>query len=153
MALLGLLLDAQPEADVVGHGHVREQRVGLEDHAHVALVGRQVRDVLAVDLDAARVGVLEAGDHAQRRRLAAAGRPEEGDELAALGGEDEVLDRGEGAELLLDVGQLQEAHACLAHQWAPPISIRVRVSRPMKAMAIIASQVSPKLMSATAAGS
>ena len=41
----------------------------------------------------------------------------------------------------------------LAHQWAPPISIRVRVSRPMKAMAIIASQVSPKLMSATAAGS
>ena len=67
--------------------------------------------------------------------------------------EHEVLDRGEGAERLLDVGQLQEAHACLAHQWAPPISIRVRVSRPMNAMAIIASQVSPKLMSATAAGS
>ena len=42
--------------------------------------------------------------------------------------------------------------ACLAHQWAPPISIRLRVSRPMKAMAIIASQVIPKLMSATAAG-
>ena len=60
--------------------------------------------------------------------------PEEGDELAPLGGEDEVLDRGEGAELLLDVGQLQEAHASLAHQWAPPISMRVRVSRPMKAM-------------------
>ena len=53
---------------------------------------------------------------------------------------------------LPDVGQLQEAHACLAHQWAPPISIWVRVSRPMNAMAIIASQVSPKLMSATAAG-
>ena len=52
--------------------------------------------------------------------------PEEGDELAPLGREVEVLDRREGAELLLDVGQLEEAHACLAHQCAPPTSIRVR---------------------------
>ena len=32
-------------------------------------------------------------------------------------------------------------------------STRVRESRPMRAITIIASQVSPKLMSATAAGS
>ena len=40
----------------------------------------------------------------------------------------------------------------VAHQWAPPISTRLRVSRPTKAMPIIANQVSPKLMIATAAG-
>ena len=49
--------------------------------------------------------------------------------------------------------ELQEPHARLAHQCAPPTSMRVRVSRPMIAMAIIASQVSPKLISDTAAGS
>ena len=35
---------------------------------------------------------LEAGDHAQHRGLAAAGRAEEGDELALLDVEVEVLD-------------------------------------------------------------
>ncbi len=50
---------------------------------------------VAVDDDRARRRVLEAGDHPQGRRLAAAGRAEERDELAALGGKVEVLDRGE----------------------------------------------------------
>ena len=44
--------------------------------------------------DRARGRLLEAGDHAQHRRLAAAGRPEEGDELAALDVEVEVLHDG-----------------------------------------------------------
>ncbi len=36
------LLDLQPERDVVPHRHVREQRVGLEHHVHVA-PGRRAR--------------------------------------------------------------------------------------------------------------
>ena len=38
----------------------------------------------AVDLDRPRVGLLEAGDRPEQRRLAAAGRAEQGDDLAAL---------------------------------------------------------------------
>ena len=38
-------------------------------------------------------------------------------------------------------------------QWAPPTWMRVRDPRPMSAMAIIASQVTPKLINDTAAGS
>ncbi len=34
---------AQPEGDVGAHVHVREQAVGLKDHAHVALVRRHAR--------------------------------------------------------------------------------------------------------------
>ena len=83
--VLRALPDLQPEADVVGDGHVREQRVGLEHHADVALVRRPVGDVLAVDRDRAGRRLLEAGDHPQRRRLAAAGRAEERHELALLG--------------------------------------------------------------------
>ena len=40
---------AQPKGDVVARGQVREQAVCLEDHAHVALAGRHVLDVLAAD--------------------------------------------------------------------------------------------------------
>ena len=57
----------QAEGDVVGGVHGREQAVGLEDHAHVALVRRRAGDVLAVDEDLAGRGLVEA-------RRAAAGR-------------------------------------------------------------------------------
>ena len=50
----------------------------------VALVGRQRGDVLAADQDAARGRLLEPRDHAQRRRLAAAGRAEQRDQRARL---------------------------------------------------------------------
>ena len=89
-------------ADVLHHGQVGEQRVGLEDDAEVALRRRQPRDVAAADLDRAGVLHLEAGDHAQQRGLAAAGRPEEADELAALDLERDVIERREGAEALGD---------------------------------------------------
>ena len=72
----------EPEGDVLADGHVREERVVLEDHAEAAALGRGGRDVLAVDEDAPRVGRLEAGDQPQHRRLAAAGGTEERDDLA-----------------------------------------------------------------------
>jgi hypothetical protein len=54
---------------------MRKQRIVLEDEADVALVGRhQVGDVLLAEEDMPGVGLLEAGDHAQRGGLAAAGR-------------------------------------------------------------------------------
>ena len=72
--------------------------------------GGAVGHVRAVDADRAGGRALEAGDHPQRRRLAAARRPEERDELAPLGGQVEVLDGDDVAELLLDAVQLQEGH-------------------------------------------
>ena len=125
-SVLRLPADPEPVLDVLLRGHVREEAVRLEDHPHVALVGRRPRDVLAVDDDAARVGLVEAGDEAQRRRLAAAARPEQRHELAGLEREVDPLQRGhrpEGApELLeLDVRHLPadpDAHRALAA--APP---------------------------------
>ena len=75
-------LDAQPVGDVLGDAHVREQRVVLKDGVERALVRRAVGHVDAVQLDRARVGELEAGDHSQRRRLARARRSEHREELA-----------------------------------------------------------------------
>ena len=60
---------------------MRKQRVGLEHHRGAALDRRQADDVLAADQDLAGGRILVAGDHAQDRGLAAAGRPEQ----AAIG--------------------------------------------------------------------
>jgi hypothetical protein len=64
--------DAQAVAHVVAHGHVREEGVVLEDHRGAAPVRRDVVDPPAAEHDVAGVGVVEARDHPQRRRLAAA---------------------------------------------------------------------------------
>jgi hypothetical protein len=73
---LGDLLDHQAVLDVLLHGHVREQRVVLEDRVDVAVERRLVRDVLAAQQDLAGVGQLEPRDHPQRRRLPRARRNE-----------------------------------------------------------------------------
>src|SRR5690606_38212797 len=63
-----------------------EQRPVLEDHADAAPLGRHpdpgADEDAAADGDGARVGPLEPGDRAQERRLAAAARPEQGDDRA-----------------------------------------------------------------------
>src|SRR5262245_57741463 len=66
--------DAQAEADVFGHGHSREERVILEDHADVALARAQVFDAFAAKKYLAAVRRLQTGDQPQRGALAAAGR-------------------------------------------------------------------------------
>ena len=85
-----------------------KQRVGLEHDAEIARRRRQVRHVAPADLDHAFVLRVEAGDRAQQRGLAAAGGPEEADELALLDVERDVLQRGELAEALVQVADAQE---------------------------------------------
>ena len=68
--------------------HVRVQRVVLEHHRDVALLGREVGDVAVADEQPTAVDALEAGEHPQRRRLAAAGRADQDEELAVV--DDEV---------------------------------------------------------------
>ena len=62
--------------------HVRVERVVLEHHGDVALARRGEGHVDAVDEHPAVVGDLEAGDDAQRRRLAGARGAEQREELA-----------------------------------------------------------------------
>jgi hypothetical protein len=67
---------AQGKLDVLRHRHVAEQRVVLEHQPHAALAGGDVRDVAAVQRDAAVVDAGEPGDGAQQGALAAAAGPE-----------------------------------------------------------------------------
>jgi hypothetical protein len=74
----------QAVADVLPHGHVRPQRIVLEHHADAALVGRHLIDDAIVEPDLALVGRVEACHQPQQRRLAAARRTEEREELSLL---------------------------------------------------------------------
>ena len=105
------LPDLQPEADVVGRRSCSgtARRTGRPSRRCAGSAADTVMSVPSSTIVPA-VGSLEAGDHPQRRRLAAAGRAEEADELAALGGEVEVLHGDGRAEVLLDAGQYEEAH-------------------------------------------
>ena len=54
------------------------------------------------------VGRLEAGQHPQQRGLAAAGRPQQREELALVDVDADIVDRVDVAELLGDVLDLDE---------------------------------------------
>ncbi len=98
------MTDAEAEAEVLAHAHVRVQGVVLEDHRDVAVGWRQLGDVAIADRDRPVRDLLEARDHAQQRRLAAAGRPDEHHELAVLDRQVDVVDGDDAAgEGLRDV--------------------------------------------------
>ena len=85
-----VLGDRERERHVLGHRHVRPDRIGLEHHADRALLDRHVHARLrveqrpAVDRDHAVVRRLQPRDAAQRRGLAAAGGAEQREEGARI---------------------------------------------------------------------
>ena len=94
-----------------------QMRVGLEDHAHPALLGieehalRRRGEQRARRRDLARVGRLEAGDEPQRGRLAAAARPEQGHERPGRDVEVHVVDGGRRSEGLREPDHPDVLHA------------------------------------------
>ena len=91
---------------------MREQRVVLEDRVDVALVRRDAGDRRAGEQDLAFGRLLEAGDHPQRRGLAAARRPEQARELAARDAQVHVVDGHDVAEPLRDADDLDIGGGC-----------------------------------------
>ena len=82
---------------------MRIQRIALEHHGNVALFRHDVVDHRVADVDLALGWVLEAGDDAQQRALAAARWAEQDHELAISDIEVDVFDSGDAIELLSDV--------------------------------------------------
>jgi hypothetical protein len=88
---LGHLADLQAELDVLAHAHGRVQRVGLEHHGDVAILGAHAADVLVADHDRAAGDGLQAGDAVHQRGFAAARRADQDQEFAVLDRQFDVL--------------------------------------------------------------
>ena len=90
-------LQLEHRADVLRDGELAEDRRFLRQVGQAqarAAEDRQVREVLAVERDAARVDRHEAQDHVEARGLARAVGAEQAHDLAALHGERDVGDHG-----------------------------------------------------------
>ena len=112
-----LLLDVgQAEGDILVDGHVRPERVVLEQETDLALVGGnvdallRVKDRHTVDGDAAACRRFKARDHAQGGRLAAAGRAKQRDKRIIFNDHAEVIHRVKLAPALGDIGQFNPRH-------------------------------------------
>jgi hypothetical protein len=77
----------------------------LEHHRAVAFAGRQVGYVAVAEADRPAGHIMQAGDHAQQRRLPATRRPEQEEQLAGLDLKGYPVDRNRVAEVLGDLSQ------------------------------------------------
>ena len=103
-------VDHQRRGDVLPHGHVRVERVGLEDHGDAALAGAEMIDHALADAHAARSLRLQPRDDAQKGGLAAARGADERHELAVVHIERDIAQDLRGAECLDDVAKLDTRH-------------------------------------------
>src|SRR5207249_12157654 len=91
---LGLwsLQQLEAEGEVVVHRHMRVQRVRLENHRQVAVLGRDAVNDPIPDSDAAVADLLQPGQATQGGCLAASRRPDEHKELAVADLEMKIVD-------------------------------------------------------------
>jgi hypothetical protein len=89
---------------------MRIERVGLEHHRDAALGGGERVDELAGDMDVAARRAVETGDHAQKRRLAAARRADEHNEFAVLDAQVDIVEHRRRAKALVEVLDPQVGH-------------------------------------------
>src|SRR4029077_18596451 len=128
----------EPEREVLVHGHVRVERVVLEDHRDIAIAWRHVVHDPAPDRDRAPRGLLQPGDEPQRGRLAAAGGTDEDQELAVADLEREIVQRSDAfREPFRDVLQPNVGLRCplrpvvalprMKYRWAKKNSNRIGI--------------------------
>jgi hypothetical protein len=112
LVAIGARVTAHLEAkgDIFRRRHIGKQRIGLKDHADIALVGFQVVLDHAADGNGAGSRCFKARDHAQRRGLATARWSEKRNEFALLDRHVEIDHDFLGAVDLLDVLQFEKRH-------------------------------------------
>ena len=84
---------------------MRKEGVALEDGVYVAAPGRQAADVLSVNADLSRGGLLNSRDQPKRGGLAAPRGPDQREELAFADLQVDPVDRVSRAEALGDLAQ------------------------------------------------
>jgi hypothetical protein len=108
---------------------VRIQRVVLEHHRDVALLGRDAIDDAVADADLAAGNLLEPGDHPQQRRLAAARRTDQHAELAVGDRDVDAADHVRRSEVFLYAGDGHLRHCASTPGIVVVVRARSRAGR------------------------
>ena len=111
--------DLEPVGHVVVHAHVRVERVVLEHHRDVPVLGLERVDDRVADGDLAGGDRLEPRDHAQQRRLAAARGADDDDELAVGDLRVDAVDHLELRVALADVSEFDFRHRYFSVSTSP----------------------------------
>ncbi len=117
-------LERAPGHDVVERGHPLEQRDVLEGAGEAQagdVVRRQVRAVLALEIDPAARRPVEAADDVQHRALARAIGADDRRNLAAVDPEADARDRLHAAEVEVDVVDPDDAVAAIGDRARLPV--------------------------------
>ena len=113
------------KSNVLAHVHVWVQREHLEHEGDVTRRGALETHVFIAEENLPRGRQLQAGDHAQRGRLAAARRAEQAEEVAIVDGEGRVLHRGEFGEGLVQVLNANLGHVGQSGSFETSMNITV----------------------------
>ena len=107
--------ELEAEREVLGDRHVRVERVVLEDHRDIAVLGGDVVDDTLADQDRPVADLLESRHHPERRRLAAAGWADEHHELALCDRQRQRVDRPRPVRVdLRDLVELDGGHSAIS---------------------------------------
>ena len=85
--IFGKSFSLQSKGDVVPHGQVGEQRVGLKHHVHRPVIGRNVHHIGAAQEHPTRCGSFETREHAQQGGLATPGATQQREDLTLFDGQ------------------------------------------------------------------
>ncbi|MGY4289864.1 hypothetical protein ACVWXO_009130 [Bradyrhizobium sp. LM2.7] len=107
---------------------MRIERVVLEHHRNIPLLGLDIVDDAVADRDRAGGDVLEACEHAQKRRLAAAGGANQDDKLAVLDRDRDSVQDFKIAERFPHVADLHRRHLAPSFDSTTQLSRRHRLA-------------------------
>jgi hypothetical protein len=103
----------QAKRHIIVHAHMRIERITLEHHRNVAILGRHIIDHPITDHNVAVRHLFQPRKATQRRRLAASRRSHQHQKLLVGNIEGEIFEGGEITEALPDVVELNGCHACV----------------------------------------
>ena len=92
----------EAEGNVLRHGHMREQGIGLEHHVDRPLVGRHVGDVHTIEVNTAFCWALETGEHTQQGGFARSRSAEHGEDFAFVDFQGHIVHGNRLVEFLRD---------------------------------------------------
>ena len=100
---LGDLACFQSKGEIAAYVHVGIERVRLEHHGDIPVLGRNVVDYPIAHADLARGDRFQARNQVEQRRFTASRRPYQDQELAGLDGDVDALEDPDAAESFGDI--------------------------------------------------